>query len=537
MRAVNRRGRRPAAFKAVAATATLVTALCGSISATVPAEAAGSGDITVGWAQTPDNLDPAITGAQTVESIDVNIFQTLVWLTPSGQLSPDLATAWATSDGGKTYTLTLRKGVTFQDGTPFNAAAVVDNINFITAKSTQSVSAISSLGSCLTASVVSTYKVAIHCKTPYAPLLSNLTNPVLDIQSPTAIKKYGTSSQFHLVGTGPFEEVSYKPNVSLVVKKYPKFNWAPPSLHQNGPADLNQITYDFVPDNGSRVSELLSGQAQLIEQTPTDYYQKLGSESAYRNLAVPISGMGIFMPFDVTRAPTNSEAVRQAISYYVNRPSAIKTALQDAYPQLTTPLEKGTTGYDPNVLQYSYNPTKAASLLTAAGWKKDGGTWTKDGKPLSIILNALSTDPQYPLILQAVQAQLATAGIKASIITEPVTPWENVNATGGMSMTVLEFANSDPAQLLQWFVPGQYFQKWTKVDDPALSTLLNEGETTTSPTQRLAIYGKAQNLIMQEAYEIPFNVNEDLLTMSSKVTGVEYEGGGNDFFYKADLAS
>ena len=513
--------------------AALAVAACGGSSSGSGAAAGSDSSITIGWAQTPDNLDPAITGAQTVESIDVNIFQTLVWETPSGALTPDLATSWSVSPDGKTYTFNLRKGVTFQDGTPFNAAAVVANFNFITAKTTQSVSAIASLGTCLSATATSTYTVQVHCTTPYASLLANLATPVTSMQSPAAIKKYGSNIQFHLVGTGPFEFVKYVPNQSLVVKRWSKFDWAPPALHQNGPAKAAQLTYDFVPNNGSRISELESGQAQVIEQTPTAYYVRFEHNSTFKDLAVPIGGMGIFMPFDVNRFPTNDTAVRQAISYFVNRTAAIETSLQGAFPALTTPLQQGILGYSSTVPQYSFDPAKGDAVLTADGWKKVGGIWTKGGKQLTLVLNSLSTDPEYPLILQAVQSQLTSQGIKANIVTNPVTPWENLNASGGMSMTVLEFANSDPAQLLQWYVPGQYFQNWTKVNNPALSTLLNAGQSATSSAARSSDYIQAQKIIMSEAYEIPFHVNEDLLSFSSKISGIEYEGGGNDLFYQA----
>jgi peptide/nickel transport system substrate-binding protein len=517
-----------------AAAAALAVAACGGSSGSGGSSAAGTtGNITIGWAQTPDNIDPAITGAQTVESIDVNVFQTLIWATPSGQLTPDLATSWSVSPDGQTYTFHLRQGVTFQDGTPFNAAAVAANFAFITAKSTKSVGAIGSLGTCLSATAASTYVVQVHCSSPYAALLANLATPVTGMQSPAAIKKYGANIQFHLSGTGPFEFVKYVPNQSLVLKRWATFNWAPPALKQNGPAKAAQLTYDFVPSNGSRISELQSGQAQVIEQTPAVYYVRYQHDSSFRDLAVPIGGMGIFMPFDVTKFPTNDQAVRQAISYYVNRPAAIKTSLSGAFPELTTPLQQGILGYTTGIPQYSFDPAKGDQALTADGWKKVGGIWSKGGQQLTIVLNSLSTDPEYPLIMQAVQSQLQSQGVKATIVTNTVTPWESFNASGGMSMTVLEFANADPAQMLEWYVPGQYFQTWTKVDNPALTKVLNAAQLTSSQSARVADYLQAQKIIMTEAYEIPFHVNEDLLTFSSKISGIEYEGGGDDFFYQA----
>src|SRR6202167_2495540 len=127
--------------------------------------------LTIGWAEPPDTLNPATTGARDVGPIDVNVFDTLVWLTPNLQVTPDLATKWSVSPDGKTYTFTLRHGVKFQDGTPFDAQSVVANINYITAKTTQSTISLGLLGPCTTATATSQYTVQLHCSTPYAPLL------------------------------------------------------------------------------------------------------------------------------------------------------------------------------------------------------------------------------------------------------------------------------------------------------------------------------------------------------------------------------
>lgn len=510
---------------------------CAAASTTSAPSQSGRTTLTIGWAQIPDNLDPAITGSQTVYSLDVQVFQTLLWETPSGKLTPDLATSWTSSPSDTLYTFTLRKGVYFQDGTPFNAQAVVANLNFITNKKTQSVSAIAALGSCTSASVLSTYKVQVSCTAPDPAFLQYASQPELGMQSPTSISKYGSDIQFHMSGTGPFEVVSYTPNVSIVMQRYARFDWAPPALHENGPAKVDKLVFDLVPNDGSRISELESGQAQLIEQTPTAYYVKLAHSSAYRNVAVPISGMGIWMPFNTGRFPTNSTAVRQAISYLINKPAANKTALQGASPVLNTPLQPGMPGYDSHLPTYAYDPSKAASILRANGWTKSGGTWSKGGKPLSIVLAALSTDPQYPLILEAVQSQLSQAGIVATIVTDPVTPWISLLAAGNYNLTVLEYAAPDPSMLSQFFVPGDYYDTWTKVNVPTLTHVLNAAQAEPVASTRDRLYAQAQEIIMNDALEIPFHVNQDLLTMSSKVTGVSYEGGGDDFFYGAQVKS
>lgn len=518
----------------VATASLLAMAACASSGGSAAPSASGS-VMRIGWGEVPDNLDPAVSSSQTTFSLDSNIFQTLIFTTPSGDLTPDLATSWKVSDDGLTYTFTLRQGVSFQDGTPFNAAAVVSNFEYITASSTQSVSALTSLGSCLSATATATYTLQVHCTSPYAPLLYNLGTPIFSIQSPESIKKFGGKLQFHLVGTGPFRLVKYVPLQSLELDRWDKFDWAPPALDQKGPAKTAKLIFDFVPNSGSRVSELTSGQAQVINHTPAAQYAKLASSSKFKTLPVPIAGMGILLPFNVKRFPTDDTAVRQAISYYINRDVTIKTAVQDAYPPLTSPLQKGMLGYTKDVKQYNYDPAKGDKLLTSDGWEKSGDVWTKDGKQLALVLNALSTYDEYGAILESVQSQLAAHGIKASIVSNPVTPWIDLNASGGMNLTALQFSNTDSGLMYSWYVPGQSFQKWIGVNNPDLTKLLKRGQVATDKSVREKAYIDAQNIIMEEAYEIPLHVNQDLVTFTSNISGISYEGSGTISFYQAQV--
>ncbi|MGY4601504.1 ABC-type transport system substrate-binding protein [Bradyrhizobium sp. GM22.5] len=110
--------------------------------------------VVVGWESTVDSLNPAVSALRDVAPIDNNIFDTLVWVTPDFKITPDLATSWDVSDGGKLYTFKLRQDVTFHDGTPFNAAAVVANFEYITNADSKARSGLSTLGPCLTAKAV-----------------------------------------------------------------------------------------------------------------------------------------------------------------------------------------------------------------------------------------------------------------------------------------------------------------------------------------------------------------------------------------------
>jgi peptide/nickel transport system substrate-binding protein len=509
---------------------------CGGSSSSAGGSGSGSGNqtLTVAWGENPAPLNPATTSQQDTAPIDANIFDTLTWLTPSSKVTPDLATSWTISPDGKTYTFHLRNGVKFQDGTPFNAQAVVANVKYITAKATQSTVAIGLLGPCTNATATSQYVLTVTCSQPYAPLLNQLSEPYLGIQSPTAISRYGPSLGSHLVGTGPYSLQSFTSNQSIVLKRNPAYKWAPPALGSHGPAKIAKIVYNIVPSPQSRLESLESGQSQFIQEVTGIDYEKL--KSGYTSLSVPIPGLGDFATLTTTKAPTNDLAVRQAILYSVNRASVVKLADSGAFPAGNTPLEPGILGYAPSLASlYPYDPAKAAQLLKADGWTKSGQYWTKDGKPLSLSIAAFSEVPEYPLLAQAIQSSLRANGMQASVSQEGRSAYLDAASKGQFNITPTSYVAVDPSSLSEWFMPGSLFN-WSKYNSPALENLLNQGQATSSVSQRTALYLQAQKIIMDQALIIPERPAADLVLMSKKLTGVAYEGGGFEVFYSASLS-
>ncbi|HET6502683.1 MAG TPA: ABC transporter substrate-binding protein [Amycolatopsis sp.] len=492
--------------------------------------------VTLGWAEPVDTLNPATTGNRDVGPIDANIFDTLVWLTPDFKVTPDLATQWQVSPDNKTYTFTLRQGVKFQDGTPFDANAVVANFSYITDKSTQSNIALGLLGPCTTATATAQYTVTIGCSAPYSPLLSQLGEPYLGMQSPAAIKQYGKDLGLHPVGTGPFSFVSYTPNQSVVLKRNDAYQWAPAATNHSGPPNIAQLTFQIVPTSQARVNQFQSGQSDFMQETPGIFWNTLQKSGRYTAIRFPISGMGIFAPINAGSWPTSDPAVRKAIEYAVDKTGAIKVADDGVFAPSNTPLQKGMVGYDPSLEnEYSYDPAKAEATLQAGGWTKVNGIYQKDGKPLSITITAISTVPEYPLIAQAIQGYLRAVGMDAQV-TQLATPaWLSANIQGNMSLTPLQYIAVDPDALHLWFLPGQYFN-WSHFTDPALTALINQGQAEPDQSKRLAIYAQAQKIIMDQAVDMPIHENVDLVMTSKKLTGLQYSGGGFEYFGAASMS-
>jgi peptide/nickel transport system substrate-binding protein len=497
--------------------------------------ASGGATLTIAFSQEPDTLDPAVTGLTAVAQIDRNIVDTLIWITPNGKYTPDLATSWTITDGGKVYTFQLRHGVKFQDGTPFNAQAVVFNFERIMNPATKSIGAIGAMGPFQSAKAVGQYTVVVTMKAPYAPFLTNLGDPTLGMQSPTAIKKEGANYGLHPVGTGPFEVQSYTPNSSLVLVRNPDYDWAPPALKVNGPAKIAKLVFDIELSGQTRIDQILSGEAQAVDGTPALYYKKLGTEPGYTQFPVPIPGAGEYAVINNSKWPTNQLAVRQAILYYVNRQGLVALADQGVYPVIWGPLQPGTLGYTPKFNgMYAYSPTKGAEVLEKAGWKKVNGIWTKDGRQLTIAITNIADIQDIPDLAVAIQGYLQKAGMVATIRQYNDNAWHAANVKGVENITPLEFSSTDPDLLRIEFTPGQYFN-WSKYNNPEVTKILDEAEVNPNPTSRLQEYYQAETILMDQAVMLPEHENDDLMLLKSNVKGIIDYFGGEPDYYQATL--
>ena len=491
--------------------------------------------LTIAWDNEPDSLNPALTGYLPVLQVDRNVFDTLTWEKSDGTITPDLATGWRISNGGRTYTFTLRHGVKFTDGTPFNAAAVVANLNYINDPKTHSISAIGALGPYKSSHAVSKYQVVVNFKSPYGPCLARYGEPLIGMQSPAATKQYPTHPTMLPIGTGPFKFANFTPNASFELLRNPDYNWAPPELGHNGPASIGKIVYDIVPTGQARVNQLQTGEAQLVNNTPALYYRAFKNNPAYREITQTVSGVPVSAVINNSKWPTNTLAVRKALIYSINRVGVIKLADSGQYSVASGPVQIGTIGYDPHLVgKYQYSPAKAAQVLTAAGWKKVGGIWTKGGRKLTI---EISTNPNldFSALAQAIQGYLQKAGMIAPIKLLATPAWVGSMLAGKENLSPAFFYTDVDADVLRlMFTNGQYFD-WWKYNNPTVSQLLQKGSEEVNSSRRIQTYWKAQEIIMNGVGTIPIHVNADLLTMSARLMGVGLYPGGDQVFYTASL--
>src|ERR1700733_5969656 len=268
----------------VAALAALVpfVAACSSSSPSSPSSSAGGGAADAAAAGSPKergNLTfliqefPAgwVSSESNISSYEGNLWgeitDKLVYVSSTGAVSPWIATSWQTEDNAEKYILHLKPGVTFSDGTPLNAAAVVDNIT-LWAKGDPS-RGIAKVGLFPAlyfeqAKAINSTTVEVDFSKPTLGFIPTLGYHGSILLSPKTLA-LSVNQQANLtneIGSGPFVVKSFQTGVSYTLERRTDYDWGPPALGHTGPAYLDSITYKVVADESTREQAVVAGDAQ-----------------------------------------------------------------------------------------------------------------------------------------------------------------------------------------------------------------------------------------------------------------------------------
>ncbi|HEY2505577.1 MAG TPA: ABC transporter substrate-binding protein [Streptosporangiaceae bacterium] len=425
-------------------------------------------------------LDPATDtdGAANMSYMD-SIFGELFELTTGGKETGDLATGYSFSNGGKTISITLRQGVKFSDGTPFNAAAVVYNWQRdLTANCSCKPVFLQKTPPVIKAT--GPYSVSLTLTYVDAPFINALQGAVFNwIASPTAIKKMGEKA-FALkpVGAGPFTVETDTPDNILVLKKNPHY-W------QQGLPYLSTLTFKPVASDEAALTALESGAGQAYEGMSTPQLVK-AYKAKFQTTAEPSTS-----PYDIQLntkiAPFSNLKARQAIYYATNTPLLDKSLFQDTYPvgqSFTAPAglfyEQTVPGYLP------YNLAKAKQLVNQLGG-------------VSITLGTLNT-PVALSVDEALANMWEAAGIKVKQTEYDLTGLIGAFETGKWQSMLQTAGAYDPGTGVGVGFRFSSTSPFTGVHDPKLDGMLAAAAATTNNATRKTDYDQAAAYIAQNSY-------------------------------------
>ena len=337
------------------------------------------------------------------------------------EFKPWLAESWEVSDDNLVWTFHLREGVTFHDGTPWNAEAAKYNFDRILSPETMSVEAAARLGPVTSVEVVDEYTLQFTHEYPYGAFLDAFGILMEPMWSPKALAEYGLDDfANHLVGTGPFIFKENVPKDHVTVVKNPDYNWAPDCVDHDGPVNLESFTFKWVTEPAVRGGLMETGEVHGVS-LPAQYVGNYADNPDYQLVVGYPGGTGLNYVMNTVKPPFDDVRVRKAVLHAVERQSMNQMLYDGLYLVSYGPNVPGSTCYWEGMEDmYPYDLDAANALLDEAGWVMNPATGIreKDGEPLSFRWTALHHEE----IGEVLQAQLKMVGmdVKPEKVAGPV---------------------------------------------------------------------------------------------------------------------
>jgi peptide/nickel transport system substrate-binding protein len=530
----------PAASTAAAPAATTPPAAAAAATAaqSTPLGAAG-GTLTFGAWQTPDTMDAQKTGLAATSRILSQANDPLVWKFPdSDTFYPGLAESWDISPDGKEYTFHLRKDVKFHNGEPFNADAVTFTFDRMADKSAKTLATLPQFDH---TEKIDEYTAKVVFKAPYGPFLPLLSASVAFMPLPP--KQAGERpDEFGLApaGTGPFQIKEYVPKSHATLVRNPDYKWAPEQyFKRNGPALLDQINWRIIEEPATRVATLQSGESDMVEEVAAALVASIESNSQFQMIYRDTLGCPRTIMLNCDKFPTNDVAVRQAMSYAVNKKTLTDSVFKKTVKPAWGPIEPLTPGYNPTVEQYyAFDLAKAKDTLDKAGWTVNASTGIREktGQPLHAVWIVITNDGMDDAA-QVIQSNFKDVGIDLELRTESEPTVFNTYNRGDQNVANIFWWGTDPSSLYSLYhsssIPSGF--NWAHYTNATVDKLLEDGQQLTDLSARVPLYQKAQVQIMDDAAAIPLWGKRVIIGAKNSIKNVLWSQNVYPLFYNTSV--
>ncbi|MER7187325.1 ABC transporter substrate-binding protein [Streptomyces hyaluromycini] len=442
----------------------------------------------------------------------------------TGKIVPWLAKSWDISADATTFTFHLRSGVTFSDGSKLTAQVVKDNFDAVPQLGALGTLAEGYLSGVKSTAVVDPLTVKVAFKQPNAQFLQATSTHSLGIESSASVKKSPQQKcSDGVVGSGPFVLKQYVQNQSVTLARRTGYDWGSSLWSKKGEAYLDKLVFKVVPEAGVRAGSLQSGQVDAIGSVGKANEAALkGGQVTLQSRANPgvVFGLGL----NNARPLLKDIKVRQAISAAVDRKQIADTVFPTGTQPATSILAHTTPDYTDLSADLALDTAKAKSLLDQAGWKAGGdGIRTKDGKKLTLTIswfpNAATNQPA----LELVQQQLKAVGIDVVLKQLPVTQFATTLQSGDFDVVWANTTRADPDILRSSF--STQLANFYHLPASSLDTALSAQAATTDTAKRKQLVGESQQLIVQNAYDVPVVELQTQLGVSNKVHDLTFDSG------------
>ncbi|MDQ0198738.1 glutathione ABC transporter substrate-binding protein [Neobacillus ginsengisoli] len=461
------------------------------------------GTLTVVRLSDATKLDPHfITDIPSANIVYQKVYETLVVPDKDMNIQPLLAESWKLVND-TTWEFKLRKGITFHDGTLFNAEAVKATFDRLLDPKTGSPSR-AKFEMINEVKIIDDYTVQLVLKYPYAPLLSILASSEGSIISPKALKENPQSLAQHPVGTGPFVFDSWKSGQEISLTKNDKY-WGKK-------AKIDRVVFKVVPEDATRLAMIETGEAQINDQVPVTEIDRIEASKTmglYRTDGLAVEYVG----FNVKKKPFDDVRVRKAISHAIEREAIIKGVYNNVGTLANSAMSPKVFGYSKNVKPYNYDLNEAKKLLKEAGYEK------------GLKLTLLTSDRKERInMAEVIQSQLKGIGVDVKVQVMEYGAYVDMLAKGEHDMAIGGWGNAtgdgdyNQYNLFHSASQGPAGNSFY-YSNPEVDKLIEQARRETNEAKRKELYEKAMKIELDDAVYVPIRNYEHIAANSKNVSG------------------
>lgn len=470
----------------------------------------------------PASLDPAFAQDGETFRVSRQIFEGLIGTKPgTADPAPLLAEDWESAPDGMSHTFMLKEGVTFHDGTDFNAEAVCFNFErWYNWTGIAASEALSYYYGKLFRGYVETpdaavyksctpngdHEVTIELNQPFAGFIPALSLPAFAMQSPAALEEFGADDvggtaeapslseygQGHPVGTGPFVFEEWSPGEQLTLT-YNEDYWG-----EKG--QIERIIFRVIDDPTAR--------RQALESGSIDGYDLVGpadsaalEEAGYNMVSRPPFTI-LYLAFNQAVPELQDIKVREALSYAVDKDALISQVLPEGTQKATQFMPDSVNGWNADVTTYEYDPEKAKELLAEAGYDEANPLTLDFNYPVNVS-RPYMPDPEQ--IFTVLASQLNEVGVQTTPITDAWNPdyLDKITGTPNHGIHLLGWTGdyNDTDNFVGVFFGGPSAE-WG-FDNPELFAALAEARGVASLEDQTALYEDINEQVAQLIPGVP----------------------------------
>ncbi|MBN8182945.1 ABC transporter substrate-binding protein [Roseibium aggregatum] len=453
------------------------------LSATTLATAAQAADLRIGLQDDADVLDPDQSRTFVGRIVYTSLCDKLVDITPDLEIIPQLATGWTWSDDGKVLTMDLREGVTFHDGTPFDAEAVKANIE--RSKTLPESRRKSEVKSIEGVEVSGPLQVKISLASPDATLLAQFADRAGMMVSPTAAEAAGADFGNNPVCSGPFKFVERVQQDRIVLSKFDGY-WNKDAIN------FDTVTFLPIPDTTVRLANLRSGDIDMLERlAATDVASVKGDANLGFAEAVSLGYQGITVNLNNGEKGDNpfgnDPKIRQAFSLSLDRDAINQVVFEGAFAPGNQPFPPTSPWYDKDYPVPARDVEKAKALLKEAGY---------DSLDVEV---QVANNPVQTQMMQVVQSMAAEAGFNVKLKSMEFASLLADQSAGNYQASQVGWSGRvDPDGNIHQFMTCKGGINDSKVCIPEVDKLLDEARQSNDTATRKVKYDAARDILINE---------------------------------------